>query len=84
MAKLKISKGIAILTKLRTFVSRENLRMLFFTFIQLHIYYGLLIWGGATASNLKPMQSKLKEAIRKMSFKKTDTWQNHCSSNIKS
>ena len=31
---------------------------------------GLLIWGGPTASNLKPIQSKLKEAIRKMSFKK--------------
>ena len=44
--------------------------MLFFTFIQPHIEYGLLIWEGATASNLKPIQSKLKEAIRKMSFKK--------------
>ena len=44
--------------------------MLFFTFIQLHIDYGLLICGGATASNLKPIQNKLKEAIRKMSFKK--------------
>ena len=46
--KLKVSKGIAILTKLRRFVSRENLRMLFFTFIQPHIDYGLLIWEGAT------------------------------------
>ena len=44
--------------------------MLFFTFIQLHIDYDLLIWGGAMASNLKPMQSRLKEAIRKTSFKK--------------
>ena len=44
--------------------------MLFFTFIQPHIDHGLLIWGGATASNLKPIPSKLKEAIRKMSFKK--------------
>ena len=68
--KLKISKGIAILTKLRKFVSRETLRMLFFTFMQPHIDYGLLIWGGARASHLKPIQSTLKEAIRKMSFKK--------------
>ena len=44
--KLKISKVIAILTKLRKFVSRETLRMLFFTFIQPHIDYGLLVWGG--------------------------------------
>ena len=66
--KLKISKGIVILTKLKRFLSRETLRMLFFTFIQPHVDYGLLIWGGATASDLKPIQSKLKEAIRKMSF----------------
>ena len=43
--------------------------MLFFTFIQPHIDYGLLICGGATAINLKPIQRKLKEAIKKMSFK---------------
>ena len=69
LIKRKISKEIAILNKLRRLVSRETLRMLFFTFIQLHIDYDLLIWGGAMASNLKPMQSRLKEAIRKTSFK---------------
>ena len=68
--KLKISKGIAILTKLRRFIFRETLRMLFFTFVQPHIDYDLLIWRGATASNLNPIQSKLKEAIRKLSFNK--------------
>ena len=30
------------------------------------------------ASNLKPIQSKLKEAIRKMSSRKTGTQQDHC------
>ena len=44
--------------------------MLFFIFIQPHIEYGLLIWGGVAASNLKPIQNKLKDAITKMSFKK--------------
>ena len=44
--------------------------MLFFIFIQPHIEYGLLIWGGVAASNLKPTQNKLKDAITKMSFKK--------------
>ena len=44
--------------------------MLFFTFIQPYIDYGLLIWGCATASNLKPIQSKLKEETRNISFKK--------------
>ena len=71
-----MSKGIAILTKLRRFISRESSGMLFFTFIQPHIDYGLLIWGVATTSNLKPMESNLKKT-RKMSFKKTGIQQNH-------
>ena len=50
--------------------------------IQSHFDYGLLIWGCAMASNLKPIQSELKEVI-KMSFKKTDTQQNNCSNNTK-
>ena len=65
-----MDKGTAILFELRIFISRETLRMLFFTFIQPHIDCDLLIWGEGTASNLKPVQSKLKEAIRKVSFQK--------------
>ena len=68
--KLKRSNGIAILTKLRRFISRETLRMSFFTFVQPHIDYDVLVWRDETTSFLKLTQSKLKEGIRKMSFKK--------------
>ena len=44
--------------------------MLFFTCIQPHIDYGLVLWRDAMASNQKPIQSKLKKAIRKISFTK--------------
>ena len=50
---------VAPLNKLKKFVSRESLRMLFFIFAQPHIDYGLLEWGGTTVSNLKPVQNKL-------------------------
>ena len=56
--------------------------MLIFAFAKPHFEYGLLIWVGATASNLEPVQNKVKEAIRKMSFKKTGTQQKHCSNNL--
>ena len=42
--------------------------MLFFTFIQPHIDYGLLIWGDATTNNLNPMESNLKKNNKKNVF----------------
>ena len=79
--KLKISKGMSILTQLRRIISKETLTMLFLNLYNLTLT-SLLVWGGATNINLKPIQSKLKETIRKTSFKKTGTQQNHCSDNI--
>ena len=49
-ANLKISKGIGILTKLRSYLFKGVLRTLFYAFIQPHTDYGLLVWGSATPS----------------------------------
>ena len=68
-ANLKISKGIGILTKLRRYLSKEILRTLFYAFVQPHLDYGLLVWGSATSTNLKPIKKNLQKAIRKMLFK---------------
>ena len=53
---LKISKGIGILIKLRRYLPKGVLRALFYAFVQPHINYGLLVWGSATPSNLKPIK----------------------------
>lgn len=66
---LKVTKGLAILYKLRNYVSEQILRMLYFSFIQPHIDYGLLIWGNATTTNLKPIKKKIEKAVRIISFK---------------
>ena len=66
---LKISKGIGILTKLRRYLSKGVLRTLFYAFVQPHIDYGLLVWGSATPSNLKPIKKNLQKAVRKILFK---------------
>ena len=44
--------------------------MLYFSFIQPHIGYGLLIWGNTTTTNIKPIKKKIEKAVRIMSFKK--------------
>ena len=68
-ANLKISKGIGILTKLRRYLSKGVLRTLFYAFVQPHIDYGLLVWGSATPTNLKPIKKNLPKAVRKILFK---------------
>ena len=68
-ANLKISKGIGILTKLRRYLSKNVLRALFYAFVQPHIDYGLLVWGSATPTNLKPIKKNLQKAVRKILFK---------------
>ena len=57
-ADLKVSKGIGIVTKLRRYLSKGVLKTLFYTFVQPHIDYELLVWGSATPSNLKPIKKK--------------------------
>ena len=61
-ANIKISKGIGVLTKLRYYVSKETLRMFYFSFVQPHLDYGLLVWN--------PIRKNLKKAIRRILFKK--------------
>ena len=80
---LKISKGIAILFKLRHYVSKNTLKKLYHAFIQPHIDYGLIVWRSGTKSNLKIIQDKIKKAIRVISSKKLMIQQNLCSKNIK-
>ena len=70
-ANLKISKGIAILYKLRHHVSKNSLKMLYHVFIQPCIDYGLM-WGSATKSNLNIIQDKMKKALRTISFNKSN------------
>ena len=66
---LKMSNGIGILTKLRRYLSKGVHRTLFYAFVQPHMDYGLLVWGNATPSNLKPIKKKLQKTVMKILFK---------------
>ena len=65
---LKISKGIGLLAKLRHFVPRNTLRILYYAFIQPHIDYGLINWGCANKTTLDPIRSSIRKAVRVMAF----------------
>ena len=65
---IKISKGIGILYKLRHFVPKNTLRMLYSSFIQSHALYGILNWGCASKSILEPLKRNLRKAIRVADF----------------
>ena len=58
---LKISRRNAIVTKLRHYVSKDALRMLYFAFVQPNIHYGLIFWGSTMPSALKPIQTNIKK-----------------------
>lgn len=65
----KLTKGLGLLAKLRHYVPKSLLLNLFNAFIQPHINYGLLAWGSACKTQLKPIADSLKKAVRIISFK---------------
>ena len=70
--KLRLSKGISILSLIRHFVPESILRSLYFTFINSHTDYNLINWGTAPSSYMDTIHSKTRKAIRIISFKDKD------------
>ena len=70
--KLRLSKGISMLAKIRHYIQASALRSLYFTFINSHIDYNLLNWGTASPTALESICSKTRKAIRIISFKDKD------------
>ena len=70
--KLKLSKGIGLLAKIRHFVPRSVVRSLYYSFINPYVDYNLLNWGMACPTTLDPINKKIKKAVRIISFKDSD------------
>ena len=69
---LKNSKGIGLLAKVRHYVPSSILRSLYFSFMNSYIDYNLLNYGMASQTNLNVINSKIKKAVRIISFKDRD------------
>ena len=70
--KLRLSKGISMLSIIRHYVPESVLRSLYFTFINSHTEYNLINWGTAPPTYIDSICSKTRKAIRIISFKGID------------
>ena len=70
--KLRLSKGISMLAKIRHYVPETVRRSLYFTFINSHTGYNLLNWGTAPSNNIDMISAKTRKAIRLISFESKD------------
>jgi hypothetical protein len=60
----KITKNIGVLYKARPMLSQENLKHLYFSFIQTYYTYGNIAWASTNKSNLKSLYRRQKHAVR--------------------
>ena len=60
----KVSKACGALTKLRHYVDIETLREVYHALIHSYLRYGIIAWGTATMSNLKPLETILMPLIK--------------------
>ena len=70
--KSKLTKGNAILAKVRHYVPENLLKNTYHAHFQSHIEYGLTVWGHAAKTNLEVVNRQQRKAIRIMNFKKSD------------
>ena len=66
--KNKISKAYFILTKIRHYVNRPTLMLLYNSLIYTHLNYCVCTWGGAPPTTLKPLLTIQKKTTRIITF----------------
>ena len=60
----KISKGIAVLRKVRKYLNKDALLSIYYSFIYPYIQRGLIIWANDTKSNMVDILKKQKQVVR--------------------
>ena len=65
--KITLARNIGLISKIRHF-AKETCQKLFHSLILPHINYNILNWTCTHKSNLKPIENKIKKAIRIISF----------------
>ena len=69
--KSKLARGIGMISKIRYYLDEACLLKMYHSFIQSHISYNILNWSCTHQSFLKPIETKMKKAIRTISFSRT-------------
>ena len=66
----KVSQAAGIISKIRHFVNKKTLVMMYYSFVYCHLHYGILTWANSSVSMLKPLKIMQNHILRLMSFKK--------------
>ena len=69
--KSRLARGIGMISRIRYFVDQACLLKMFHSFVQSHVNYNILNWSCTNSSFLKPIENKIKNAIRVISYAKT-------------
>ncbi len=64
----KIAKACGVLAKLRHCLTSKLLIEIYHALIHSYLRYGILTWGNASDSTLKPLQTLINRALRIMTF----------------
>ena len=64
----KISKACGALSKIRHCVDIELLRSVYYALVHSYLRYGIVAWGNASESVLRPLHSLLNRIVRIMTF----------------
>ena len=64
----KISKACGALARLRHCVNTEIMKNVYHALVHSYIRYGILVWGNASESALKPLQTVVNKILRIMTF----------------
>ena len=62
----KVSNACGSLAKLRNYLDLETLREVYHALIHSYLRYGLIVWGTASETTLKPIQVLVNRAVRIM------------------
>ena len=67
--KLKLNRALGILSKLRSHVNLNTLRIAYYSLFQSHLQYGVQLWGQKNQEIKEIMQKLQDRALRKINLK---------------
>ena len=65
----KLSKAIAIMFRLKAYVTQETLCSLYYSLVYLYLTYCNVVWGNTFKTHLKPLISLQRKAVRCLNFR---------------
>jgi len=75
----KLSCAVGIIGRLRYYLNHKNLIAMYYAFFYPYILYGVIGWGCASKSTLKPIQILQNKVLRIIN---KSTWRDHIENNV--